>query len=408
MFDRWQEILETLARNKLRTALTALSVAWGIFMLVVLLGAGRGLHNGATHGFRDDATSSIWIFPSVTSLPHEGHAPGRQIRLRNGDHDALAARLPQIEHITSRYGLFGEFSVRRGDRASSFDVRACHPAHRYLENTQITAGRFLNELDMRERRKVAVIGVKVAEYLFGKADPLGQYIEIAGGQYQVIGVFADEGNEGEQRQIYIPLSVAQTLHGAGDEVHRIMFTLADVDVAGSKRAEETTRRLLAGRHHFDPADPRALHLRNNLEMFTRVTGTLDMIQLFIWLVGAGTILAGIVGVSNIMLISVKERTREIGVRKALGAPPAAVVRMILEESVLVTLVSGYLGLLCGVLLVELAARHGPQSDYFRDPRVDFGAAIAATLLLVVCGALAGLFPALRAARIHPIAALREE
>jgi putative ABC transport system permease protein len=407
--DRWQEIGQVLRRSKLRTALTAFSVAWGIFMLVILLGAGAGLQHGAEYGFRDDATNSIWVYPGRTSVPHEGHAVGRPVRFTNDDHDAVKGAVEGVEHITSRFYLEGQFVVSRGERHASFDVRSCHPDHQYLENTIIVAGRFLNDLDVRERRKVAVLGPTVVAALFAAhEDPLGQWIDVRGIPYRVVGVFEDTGGEGELRKIYVPISTAQMAYNGQNRVHQIMFTLGDADVERSRAIADEVRGLLARRHDFAPADKAAVRLSNNLEQFQRFLDLFTWIRVFTWVIGIGTILAGIVGVSNIMLIAVQERTREIGVRKALGATPAAIVGLIVQEALVITAASGYVGMLAGIGALELAARFVPDSEFMRDPEVDLGVVLGATLVLVASGLLAGYFPARRAARISPVEALRAE
>ncbi|MBW2254420.1 MAG: ABC transporter permease, partial [Deltaproteobacteria bacterium] len=306
--DAWLELLERLNRHRFRTALTTLSVAWGILMLVLLLGAGAGLGNMVAWEFRDDATNSIWIYRGATSMPYKGHPVGRTIQLTNEDHAALAA-LPEVEHITSRFYLRGEFTVSYRDRHGSFDVRSCHPDHQYIENTLVHSGRFLNDLDLNHRRKVAVIGDEVKEFLFREADPLGEYIQVNRIPYRVVGVFHDVGGPGELRKIYIPITTAQVAYGAGDRVHQIMFTIGGASVEESAAIADGVREVLAERHHFDPEDPRALRVRNNLERYHEVAQIIVWIRGFVWIVGIGTVFAGVVGVSNIMLVSVQERTR---------------------------------------------------------------------------------------------------
>ena len=236
---------------------------------------------------------------------------------------------------------------------------------------------------------------------------MGEWIAIQGIQYRVIGIFEDVGGLGEMQKVYIPISTAQAAYGGGHFVHQIIYTLHGTDLASSQAMAEQTRELLAKRHHFSPDDPRALRLRNNVERYQEIVEIFAMIRLFIWVVGVGTLLAGIVGVSNIMLVSVQERTKEIGLRKALGATPGSIVAMILQEAVLLTSVAGYAGLVVGVGFIELVNRYLPENDYVRSPEVDIGVVLTATVLLVIFGALAGFFPASRAASIHPIDALRD-
>jgi putative ABC transport system permease protein len=406
--DTWLEIWETVRKNRLRTFLTGLAVAWGIFMLVVLMGAGSGLQHGAEHQFRDDAVNSIWIHSGKTSIPWDGQPVGRPIELDNADHDAIARQVQGVEHQTSRYNLWNNHPVVYGNKTSSFDVRSVHPDHRYLEKTEIVAGRYVDDLDLRERRKVAVIGVGVAAFLFGDEPPLGKVIKIGGVAFTVVGVFTDAGNEGEQKLIVIPITTAQRAFGGRDAVHTIMFTVGDATPEASKAIERQARALLAGRHDFAPDDEKALRVRNNLEEFQQISDIFLGIRFIVWLVGIGTILAGVVGVSNIMLITVRERTREFGIRKALGATPASIIAMVVLEAIVLTSVAGYFGLLAGIGLVELLGRNMPPGAFFRDPTIDVAAALQAMGLLVVSGALAGFFPAWRAARINPVEALRDE
>jgi len=406
--DTWQEIFSVLRRNKLRTLLTALSVAWGIFMLVLLLGAGIGLRRGVEHDFRDDATNSLWLRDGKTSLPYAGRPPGRQIRFTNGDVEAIRREIPGVEYLTGRFYLWGEFSVSHGDKSGSFDLRGCHPDHLYLEKTILLEGRFINQLDIEQLRKVAVIGPEVRDALFGDQEPIGRYIDIRGVNYKVVGLYDDEGSEGELSKIYIPISTAQLVYHGHDRVHRIMFTLGDATPEQSEAISDLTRQLLARRHEFDPQDRRAVSITNNLVQFQKMSDIFEWIRRFVWIVGVGTIFAGIVGVSNIMLVSVKERTLEIGIRKAVGATPWSIVTLVLQEALLITSVAGYAGLVGGAAVVELINRYMPENDYLRQPEVDFDAALTATLLLIVSGAIAGLIPAIRAARVKPVVAMRAE
>ena len=407
--DKWQEILATVRANKLRTFLTGFSVAWGIFMLVVLLGSGNGLAHGIAYQFRDDAVNSIWVRSGQTSVPYKGLQPGRTVQFTNEDYGAIKRDVGGVEHITGRFYLSGQVTVSYRDQYGTFNIRSVHPDHQYLEKTIVVEGRFLNDLDLREYRKVAVIGVLVRDALFGKDQPaLSKYINVNGIPFKVVGVFRDEGGEGEMEMIYLPISTAQRTFNGANRVAQIMFTTGDADVAASEKMVKETRDDLATRHVFSPDDQRAIAISNGVESFQRFVNLMGGIRLFIWIVGIGTILAGVVGVSNIMMIVVKERTREIGVRKALGATPASVVSLVLQESVAITAVAGYLGLVLGVAVLEVAGRQLPTDGFFIRPDVDLRVAVAATVLLVVAGAVAGFFPARRAARIRPIEALREE
>ena len=403
----FDELWSTLRRNKLRTLLTGLSVAWGTFMLVLVLGAGRGLENGVKWEFRDDAVNSIWLFSGRTSVPFAGRGPGRQLRFDNEDLGALKRNVGGIEYLTGRFWLWGEFSVRYRDRHAAFDILGSHPDQKFLEKTLMTSGRFLNDRDIAERRKVAVIGDLVRSSLFREEDPLGKYVEIRGVAYRVVGVFQDVGGEAELRKIYVPITTAQLVYNDPGRVHAMMFTVGDANVAESQAIEKSARRLLSERLDVAPSDLLALRTQNNLEKFAKLTAIFGWINGFVWFVGIGTMLAGMISVSNIMLISVAERTREIGIRKAIGATPGSLVRMVLLESILITGVSGYAGLLGGVVLVELVAPATANTPFLKNPSVDIKMALIATALIVLAGALAGFVPARRAARVNPIVALRD-
>lgn len=404
--DGWQELLERLDRSRLRTGLTMFSVAWGILMLVMLLAAGRGLENNVRWQFRDDAINSIWLWPGRTAVPWKGHPVGRALSFDNDDIDAIRA-MPDVGALTGRFRIWDDFAISWGDRRGDFSVRAVHPDHQVLEGTVITSGRYIDDLDLAEKRKVAVIGDEVSSQLFRGEDPIGERIDIGGITYTVVGVFFDDGGPGETQLIYVPITTAQLAYGGGRRVHQIMFTVGDMSVEQSEALTDQVRGQLARAHDFDPDDARALRVRNNLEQFQQVNQMFEWIGAFVWVVGVGTVLAGAVGVSNILLVSVKERTAELGLRKAIGATPGSLVAMILQEAVVLTSVAGYAGLVLGVALVEIVAASLPENEYVRDPSVDLGVLGAAVVLLVVLGTLAGLVPALRAASIDPINALRD-
>ncbi len=404
----WQEILDTIRANKLRSFLTGFSVAWGIFMLIVLLGSGEGLSHGVEYQFRDDAINSIWVFPGQTSVPYKGLSPGRRVQLTNDDREELRTSESGVDHITSRYYINGSLRVRYKDQTTTFDVRCVHPDHLYLEKTIMTEGRFINPIDLAEHRKVAVIGVRVKDALFKNEPALDKTIEINGVAFRIVGTFTDIGGENEQEKIYLPITTAQRAFGGANRVAMIMMTTGDTPVAQTEDMAKDVKRRIASRHAFSPDDPRAVFVNNNNVEFQRVASLMSAIRLFVWIVGIGTILAGVVGVSNIMTITVRERTREIGVRKALGATPWSVVSLVLQESILITSVAGYVGLVSGIALLELLAPALSGNDFFRNPEVDLAVAIEATLLLIVAGVAAGFVPARRAAMIRPVDALRNE
>ena len=406
--DTWQEILDTIRANKLRSFLTGFSVAWGIFMLIVLLGSGEGLAHGIEYQFRDDAINSIWIFPGQTSVPYKGLASGRRVQFTNEDNDGIRSGVNGVEHITSRFYISGNLRVRYREQTTTFDVRCVHPGHLFLEKTIVTEGRFLDDLDLKELRKVAVIGVNVKKALFKDEPAIGKNIEVNGIAFKVVGIFRDEGGEGEQEKIYLPISTAQRAFGGANRVQQIMLTTGDAPLEQTEGMSKDIKQRLATRHTFSTEDPRAVFVNNNNQEFQRFVGLMRAIRSFIWVIGVGTILAGVVGVSNIMMITVRERTREIGVRKALGATPWSVVGLVLQESILITSVAGYIGLVLGIAVLELGAKAISGAEFFRNPEVDLAVAVQATLLLIVAGLAAGFVPARRAAAVRPVEALRNE
>lgn len=411
MFDRdkWQEILHTISKNKLRTFLTGFSVAWGIFILIILLGSGTGLNNGAKDRFKDTATNSIWVFSGQTSMPHEGLQPGRNIRFTDADYDWISEDLEGAEETSGRFYL-GASEVNYKDETSSFQIRTVHPGHQYIEKTVTVRGRFLNDIDIEEKRKVASIGTLVQKALFKNGEnPIGKYININGVPFKVIGVFEDEGGENEQEILYLPLTTAQMVFNGVNRIDMYMFNIPeDATVEESEAMVEKVRQKMAEVHHFSPEDERAIRFWNNIESFMEIQNLFKGINLFVWIIGIMTIIAGVVGISNIMMIVVKERTKEIGIRKALGATPWSIISLIIMESVLITSIAGYIGLLLGVGVVELAAKFIPESEFFMNPEINFQLAITAIVILIVAGAFAGLIPAQKAARIKPIVALRDE
>ncbi|HQU59479.1 MAG TPA: ABC transporter permease, partial [Saprospiraceae bacterium] len=365
--DTWQEILTTIRRHKLRTVLTALGVFWGIFMLVILLGAGRGLENGVEYEFRDEAANTVWVRRGITSLPYNGLPKGRQVKFTNEDYDLLAEQFEGIEYLTGRYFLSGNTTVTYARKNLSFTIRAVHPDCRFIERNILQNGRYLNPTDIRECRKVAVIGDIVRKDLFGEQEAVGQEIRIGNIVYQVVGTFTDTGGDNEMRVIYIPISTAQKVYTGTNEVHQLMFATYDMELDEILNLQENIRATFARRHQFDPEDRKALYIFGTAEEFLKLNSLFASIRAFVWFVGLGSILSGVIGVSNIMLIIVKDRTREIGIRKALGATPFSIVSMVLQEAILITGLAGYLGLLAGVGAIRLL--ESVSVEYFRNPQV---------------------------------------
>lgn len=403
--DKWQEILGTISKNKLRTFLTGFSVAWGIFILIVLLGAGQGLRNGAESQFLHDAVNSINIEGGMTAMPYKGIKPGREIILKTADYVYLKNNLNHIDKISAALGANStEMSYKNSH--GSYMLRSCMPDHDYLENASMISGRFINENDIKEYRKVCAIGFPVRDELFKNEDPIDKFINVNGIAYKVVGVFTDPGN-GDLNRIYVPLTTFQRASGSGKDVGTIWTNLDKQHADDGDAAVNKIRNLLAARYNFNPADLSAVRVDNWGEEYKRIMNMLDGVKLFIWIIGICTLLAGIVGVSNIMMIIVKERTNEIGVRKALGATPVSIVMLVVQEAIFITAVSGYIGLVLGVGLLQIMSEN-LQGDFFKNPSIDFSLAISATLMIIFSGALAGFFPALKAAKVQPVEALRAE
>ncbi len=405
--DKWQEIYSTIRKNKLRTILTGFSVAWGIFMLIILLGSGYGLENGVNKEFQDDATNTLWVNQGVTSTTYKGYKPGRFIQFTNEDYDNTKKE-KDVESVSGRFTVQETNVLSYKNEYGSFDIICIHPAYGIVEKLTPIKGRFLNSIDVDEYRKVTSIGRLVEEALFKGENPIGKYIRVGGIPFKVVGVFDDPGGDRDLSRIYIPISTAQMVFHYTNRVGTIAMTVGDASVERSEEMVSEIKSDFAQRHHFDPQDQRAIFIWNNVENYTRFMRLFANIRLFIWVIGIGTIIAGIVGVSNIMMIVVKERTKEIGIRKSMGATPGSIISLILQESILITAFAGYIGLVLGVGLLELIANNLPATDYFANPEVNINVAVGATLILIVAGAIAGFVPARKAASVKPVVALRDE
>jgi len=404
--DKWQEIFNSIRRHKLRTILTAFGVFWGIFMLVIMLGAISGLQNSFVHSFRDDAVNSLWLHQGRTTKEYKGLNKGRFISFNNDDYKFLEEQFPEIDALTGRYYISGNL-VKYKDKALSFSIRAVHPGHKIMENTVMSKGRYISDQDLKTSSKVAVIGDFVRKDLFPPdVDPIGKEISIESIIYKIVGVFVDSGGENEMRMIYLPVTTAQRVYSGGNDLHQLMLSGGDLTTNQMKELEERIRKAFAIRKQFDPTDTRAMRIRNRAEDFEQFSSLFFMFTLISWIVGVFSIMAGVIGVSNIMLIIVKDRTKEIGIRKAIGATPGSIVSMILQESILITGVAGYLGMLVGISIIFLVS--GAEEEYFRHPQVNLGVIGIATAVLVIAGALAGLLPAFQAAKINPVKAIKSD
>jgi putative ABC transport system permease protein len=415
--EKWQEIFSTLGRHKLRTALTAFGVFWGIFMLTVLLGAGRGLENGVAEGF-PRVHNMVWMWPQgSTQRPYQGMSVGRWIRFEPADVEAIAKNVPSVGTIegVNSVGVWGgtaPYTVHK-NKNGAFSVEGGFAGVEDTNSMQVIDGRSINDFDVRERRKVAVIGQRVRDQLFEKDEPVvGSQIQINGISFDVIGVvksLATGQQQQDEERIFLPNDTLRYAFNQVDRIGSLVFTPREG--LHAKVAEEDVKKYLAQRKKVHPED-RVFGSFNVQDEHDKVQGLFTGIRVFSWIVAVGTIFAGVIGVGNIMLIVVKERVREIGLRKALGATPASIVTMIMQESLFLTAIAGYSGLIVGALLLEGIAgalkASGGKAGFMGPPELEFGTALIALVVLIVAGVLASILPAAKAAAVNPIIALQEE
>ncbi len=411
--DRWGEIWNTLSRNKLRSFLTMFGVGWGIFMLVVMLGMGNGLKNAVLGGFEGFATNSAFIWTMPTTKPYAGFKKGRQFYFENADIELIRRNVQGIEVCSPQLqlgGWQGGNNVSYNNKIGSFSIYGSEPEVILVEAVNIPQGRFLNKADLTLERKVAVIGVDVVKLLFEKEDPLGKYIKINGVYFQVVGVSkkksSAEMGDNPDAKIYVPFTTFQKAFNSLNQVH--WFTIVakpGVDVA---RVEKDIRQLMARKHRVDPTDESAFGSWNMQEFYGKMNGLFIGIGGLSWFVGICTLLAGVIGIGNIMLVSIQERTKEIGIRRSLGATPRNITGQIMQEALTLTFIAGYFGLLAGVGVLEAVRKLAGDADFFKNPGVDLFVALVAFAVLIGSGLLAGLLPARRALAIKAVDALRAE
>lgn len=419
MLDIWQEIYGTIKRNKLRTFLTGFAVAWGIFMLIVLLGAGNGLIHAFEKNSSERALNSMRIGAGWTAKSYDGLKEGRRIILENKD-------LLSTSNNFKNHVITAGATVRQNDVNLSFgqeyvniSLLGVYPNFGEVESAKVATGRFINQNDLKERRKVIVLHKKTAVILFSKThtEPIGQFVKAGDVAFQVVGTYNDQGDRGAS-EAYIPFTSLQTIYNKGTQLNNIIFTVKNLNtVKSNEDFEADYRKVIAANHRFDPKDDSAIWIWNRLANYFKTQQASNILRIAIWVIGIFTLLSGIVGVSNIMLITVKERTREFGIRKALGAKPGSILRLVIIESVVITTLFGYIGMVLGIAATEwMNVAFGNQTmdagvfqeTMFSNPTVDLGVAVQATLTLIIAGTLAGFFPARKAVGIRPIEALRAD
>jgi putative ABC transport system permease protein len=414
-FDSLREIFSTISKNKLRTFLTSFAVAWGIFMLIILLAAGNGLKNGVTSNFARRAQNSVTLWPGWTSMPYNGLPSDRQIKFDHKDYDLIRNKIPEVEYVSVRLSQRATLSYEK--EYGSWGLEGVSQDASVINNLKVANGngRFLNKMDIDNKRKVIVISPDIKKVLFKDIDPVGKYVVADNNiAYQVIGVYDNEDIYDNNPPAYIPFSTAQMLYNKGYGFRRIDFTVLGLNTKeANEKFVENIRQRMGKLHSFDPADRSALYVRNTAEDMLEAQNIFSAITFFIIIVGAASLMAGIVGVGNIMLITVKERTREIGIRKAIGASPFSVLKLIIFESIMITTAAGYVGMVLGVGLTEaistaMANMPSDGPSVFKDPTVDLTTVIWSTVALIVAGTVAGLIPALKATRVSPIEAMRAE
>lgn len=405
--DLWREIFQSINKNRTRSLLSGFTVAFAILLFTILFGLANGLNNTFSKAFVDDAANAVYIRSGRTTKANKGLQAGRRIQFKNQDYDYIKSDFdPSIEFITSR--VYRNVLANYKNEKNSYSVRAVHPDNKYVEKTKVTRGRYINQRDMKMANKVIIIGDLVREDLFLSEDPIGKYLNLSGIMYKVVGTYIDDGGDDEERLIHMPLSTAQQLYGNNDYVDQINLTYnpqynydqaIDFSVALEKKLKE--------RFTVAKNDQRAIRVFNMAMQNKGINQMTSVLGILILIIGMGTLIAGVVGISNIMIFIVKERTKEIGIRKALGASPKAIIAIILVESVVVTTIAGYIGLLVGVGVLEWA---GPslKSYFITDPSVSRSLVIAATITLIAAGTIAGYIPAKKASKIKPIVALRDD
>ncbi len=405
--DNWREIFQTIQKNKLRTFLSGFTVALGILIFVVLFGFGNGLINTFQLFFEDDAQNIITFFPGQTTMPYKGYKSGRQIEFDRSDLADIEKDFPLfLEYVTPR--ISRSYLTKHKNESNNYSTRGVAPSHQFAEKTIIMKGRYLDQLDIQKKTKNAVIGRLVEKDLFGQEDAIGNYIDLGGSVFKVVGVYQDDGGDDEERRVYVPYTTLQLIEKNTDKVDQIIVAFRpELGYTGAIALEKSLSTFFKEKKFIKPSDQNGIFIRNVAEGLKQTQQLARVLQLIVSFVAFGTIIAGIIGISNIMVFVVKERTKELGIRKALGATPKSVIGTILLESIFITTISGVIGMIIGIAI--LSSLDKTLEDFFiTNPYIDMPVAIFATVVLIIFGGVAGYIPAKRAARIKPIVALRDE
>ena len=406
--ERWKEIFQSIQKNKLRTALSGFTVSLGILIFIILFGLGEGLKNSYSDLFLNEANNVIFIYPGKTTKPYGGFKTNRQIELKNEDVDAIMNEFQEsIEYLNPR--LFVSEPIKYKLESYQFDINAVAPSNQQIEKHVLMKGRYINQKDIIEKNKVTTIGRLVARDIFKGEDPLGKFINLGSRAFKVVGVFQDTSGDTEENKLIIPYTTRQQILKGTDIIGTLAITFdQNIGGSGAVKLSNNVKSLLKKRKSIDPSDPSGIRVRNVADEIDRSLQFANALQIIITFVGIGTLIAGIIGISNIMVFIVKERTKELGIRKALGAEPNEIIKMILSESIFITTLSGFFGMILGIVVLN-SLDSGALQDYFiTRAGVDFGIAFFATIILIVFGVVAGYVPAKRAASIKPIVALRDE
>lgn len=405
--DRWQEIFSSIRSNVLRTVLSGFTVALGLYIFIVLFGIGKGLQNAFQEGFTRDAQNLISIFTGKTTIAYEGLQADRQVTLNNSDYNAIVDAHPEkVQYSTPRYST--NLNVKYGKESGFYQISGANDEEVKIENRQLLNGRFISPKDIDEKQNVAVIGRMVQRDLIKNGDPVGKELEINGSVFKVIGVFSDDGGDWDERMISIPISTLQQMKKGSDTVSTVYIAYDEkLNPEQAIAYSDQLKKELKARKKVSPDDENAVVVRNRAEGLKDSFQFLFVITMIVGFIGMGTLLAGIIGISNIMVYIVKERTQEIGVRKAIGAKPRSIVTLIIQESIVITVISGLIGVALGVLTLKLIG-NSLEEYFIKDPSVGWLLITAAFISLVMSGLLAGFVPAYRASKIKPIEALRAE